>query len=418
MIGKNFKAFVFSGVLCLGMFLIVSPSRAEDINQQILDLRKQVEELTKQAKKYESNINQKQKEANTLSRQISILNNQISQLETQISITEKEIQTSKLEISDLEDKIFEAQEKINIEKSAVAKIITAINDRDHTSLAVILIKNPSLASFSAVVNEDEAINAKLNSMLVVLKKEKEEMQTVKTELETKKQELEILNNQQKNQHEVAKDTKEDKNQLLTTTKGKEQEYQKMLAAVKAKEQAFFDELKRLESEAIKSGAYIVHITAQSVPPKGTWKIRWPEDSYRLTQGYGMTAYARSGAYGGSGHNGIDLAHGRATPIHSVDFGAILASGTSDGWGNWVAVLHDNGMVSLYGHFMAPSGLANGTRVTPDSVIGYEGTTGNSTGSHVHLSIYKDFFTYYNAKHKNQLYFNYFDGTVNPLNYLP
>lgn len=177
-------------------------------------------------------------------------------------------------------------------------------------------------------------------------------------------------------------------------------------------------MKKLEAEALQSGAFIIHVTAPNVPAKGSWNIRWPEDGFRITQGYGMTAYARTGAYGGSGHNGVDMAHGRGTAVHSIDTGKILASGYSDGWGNWVAIIHDNGMVSLYGHFMQPSGLANGTPVNKNSIVGYEGSTGNSTGSHLHLSIYRDFFTYLNAKHSNQVYFNYFEGTVNPLNYLP
>ena len=74
------------------------------------------------------------------------------------------------------------------------------------------------------------------------------------------------------------------------------------------------------------------------------------------------------------------------------------------------------MVSIYGHLSAFEFLRVGTRVKAGQVIGYEGATGHVTGSHVHLSIYKDFFTY--VKDKNgQLYFNYFDGSINPLDYL-
>lgn len=61
-------------------------------------------------------------------------------------------------------------------------------------------------------------------------------------------------------------------------------------------------------------------------------------------------------------------------------------------------------------------LKVGTAVAVGQTIGYEGSTGNSTGSHLHLSLYKEFFTYLREK-DNQLYFNYFEGTVNPADYL-
>jgi murein DD-endopeptidase MepM/ murein hydrolase activator NlpD len=100
-------------------------------------------------------------------------------------------------------------------------------------------------------------------------------------------------------------------------------------------------------------------------------------------------------------------------------GVVLASGHNNGWGYWLAIRHPNlgNLVTLYAHLRSPAALANGTPVSKSSIIGYEGSTGNSTGSHLHLSVYSDFFTYINPKN-NQLYFNYFEGTLNPLDYLP
>ena len=103
---------------------------------------------------------------------------------------------------------------------------------------------------------------------------------------------------------------------------------------------------------------------------------------------------------------------------AIGDGEIIANGKNDGWGNWVAIKHPNqyNLISVYGHMSALSFLQVGTQVHAGQAIGYEGDTGNVTGSHLHLSIYKDFFTYVNGKN-DQLYFNYFEGSVNPLNYL-
>jgi len=81
----------------------------------------------------------------------------------------------------------------------------------------------------------------------------------------------------------------------------------------------------------------------------------------------------------------------------------------------VAVKHDNNFVSVYAHMKIPTPLAVGTRVDNNTIIGYEGSTGNSTGSHLHLSLYRDFFTFTNPKN-GSLNFNYIDGTVDPQDY--
>lgn len=413
-VGFLLFGFLFSSFYSLAVFA------ADDINQKILDLRKQIEELAKQSALYTKNISQKQKEADTLNRQINILNNQILKLQTRIAITEREITSARLEIGDLETKIFDTQERINKGKTVVGKLISLINERDKISLAAILIANPKLSNFASIGQQEQNLNARLNQLLLDLKEQRDELQVIKSELETKKRELENLNDKQVSQKTGVEETKTGKSRLLVQTKGKEQEYQRLLSEVEKKKAEFFAELQKLEAEAIRSGAFIVHVKADSIPARGQKLFKWPENDYYLTQGYGVTAYSKRGVYGGAPHNGIDLAGGYGSPIRSVTDGVILASGFNNGWGNWVAVRHTtgliNGIVSVYAHLRAPGGLANGTAVGTDSIIGYEGSTGNSTGSHLHLSVYYDFFTYINPKN-GQLYFNYFEGSLNPLDYL-
>ena len=146
-----------------------------------------------------------------------------------------------------------------------------------------------------------------------------------------------------------------KDQLLKDTKGQEAQYQKMLVEVERKQSVFFGQLRELETHVIQGGLYIVQVTASSLPKKGTKLFKWPEEGYRLTQGYGCTKYARCGSrrgpYGGSPHNGIDIAAGYGSSIHAIAEGQIIANGKNDGWGNWVAIQHPNqyNLVSIYSH---------------------------------------------------------------------
>ncbi|MBI4160688.1 MAG: peptidoglycan DD-metalloendopeptidase family protein, partial [Candidatus Yanofskybacteria bacterium] len=403
-------SFVFFILFSGGAFAL------DDTSEQILELRKQIEELTKQAQQYRGNITQKQKEADTLKRQIDILTNQIRQLETRISITERQIGTAKIEIVDLEEKIFDTGQNIDKKRRAMGEMVQFLYERDRLSLLAALLRNPTLSTFTNQAKQAEDVSRKLVGLLVDLKNQKEILEKSRVELEQKKSELEELNQKQTTQKISLDGSKSGKDQLLTKTRGQEVKYQQLLSEVEKKKAEFFAELNKLEAEAIEKGAFIVRVTATSVPLKGSNIFRWPYEDYVLTQGYGMTSYARRGAYGGAPHNGIDIAAGAGTPIKPVMDGAILASGFNNGFGNWVAVRHPNNLVSVYAHMRSPSGLANSTPVTAGSILGYEGSTGNSTGSHLHLSVYRDFFTYINEK-SNQLYFNYFDGSLNPLDYL-
>lgn len=398
------------------LLFTASVSAEDDINQKILDLRKQIQELEKQSEQYRGNVVAKQKEAQTLKREIDILSNQILRLETQIQITKRQIDTASLNLTELRNKIFDHQEAISQRRQTVGAILNLINQNDQESLLKVLLKNQQLSDFVVQAQQADKINRGLLAAITVLKTEKEELDKNKAEIEQKKQELDQLQISQKSKQIVLNGTRNGKDDLLDRTKGQEAIYQKLLDETERKEAEFFAELKQFEARALATGAFIVHVTASNMPSRGTKLFQWPEEDYRVTQGYGYTRYARRGAYGGAPHNGMDIAAGYGSPIRPVANGKILASGHNDGFGNWVAVRHDYDLVSIYAHLNAPSGLANGTAVAVGDIIGYEGATGNTTGSHLHLSIYKDFFTYINEKN-GQLYFNYFDGSINPLDYL-
>jgi len=397
-------------------FFIFRVALAEDVNQKILDLRKQLEELQKKSEEYKKVVWGKQKEAGSLQNEIAALTAQINRLEVEVKITGNKIDSTRLVIGDLRNRIFDRQEKIKNRQDTVSSLLKMMYQNDRENLLAVLLKNDQLSDFFNQAKQADNLNKGLLAAITVLKNERQELENNKSELEAKKQDLEKLNQSQKNKQVALSGTKSHKDNLLVSTKGQEAIYQKLLSETETKEAEFFAELKNLENQALQSGAFIIHVTADSVPPRGTKIFKWPEDEYYITQRYGYTAYARRGAYGGAPHNGVDLVGGYGTPIHPIGIGNILASGFNNGFGNWVAVRHSGGLVSLYAHLRAPSGLANGLAVATSDVIGYEGATGNATGSHLHLSVYKDFFTYINEKN-GQLYFNYFDGSINPLDFL-
>lgn len=395
-----------------------------DANQDKIDqLRAQIQALQQQADQYRGTIAQTQAQANTLKNQIQSLQNQINAINTEILLTGKKIDKTQIEIIGVQGNILTTQEKIDYQKASIGQLLLYLAKRDNETLVGVLMKNASLSDYFNQEQYALTVNSNLLRLIEGLNQDQQYLTNQKNDLEDKKKGLQTLKQQEGAQKASLAGAQVDKNHLLTATKGQEAQYQKLLIATEQQESIFFNQLRELETHVIQGGLYIVHISATgNVPSKQKGLFAWPESGYRITQSYGCTTYAKCGRsrgpYGGAPHNGIDIAAGYGSPIKAIAEGEIIANGKNDGWGNWVAIKHPTkfNLVSIYAHMSALSFLQVGTQITSGQVIGYEGNTGKVTGSHLHLSIYKDFFTYVSDKKGGQLYFNYFEGTVNPLNF--
>lgn len=405
---KTCLIIVFLGFLIAG-------NVSADVTDQLVELTKKIEELTKSEAQLKKNINQKSKEAQSLSKDIGILRAQILRLQTSIEITKNQIEVTGLEIQRVRQEIFDTEDILVRKKRSIKNLIRELNDIDNKSFAAIILNSGTLSDFFSEVEYVNGVSSSILATLQELRGVKEELLEKEGILSEKKIESERLSVQYQSRQSALSGSKVSKANLLDRTKGQEAEYIKLLSEVERQKAEFFGELRSLEEAARNEGIFIVEVKS-AIPPKG--KIfSWPEDDPILTQSYGYTTYARRGAYGGAPHNGIDMASGAGTFIKSIGDGKLIAKGFNNGFGNWAAIQHTNGLVSLYAHMRSPSFLVADEVVKKGDIVGHEGSTGNSTGSHLHLSLYNEFFTYINSKRNNQVYFNYFDGTINPLNYM-
>lgn len=87
------------------------------------------------------------------------------------------------------------------------------------------------------------------------------------------------------------------------------------------------------------------------------------------------------------HNGVDIAIPTGTPVKPVAPGVVVYSGARSGYGNTVVVEHDNGILTLYAHNSRIM-VAQGQAVTPDSILALSGSTGRSTGPHLHFEAWQ------------------------------
>jgi murein DD-endopeptidase MepM/ murein hydrolase activator NlpD len=128
---------------------------------------------------------------------------------------------------------------------------------------------------------------------------------------------------------------------------------------------------------------------------GTGQFEWPEPACGfscISQGYGcvtfyLEIYDPSCPYPHRKHTGIDIAAAYHSPIVAADTGVIYFYPGSIGYGNLIMMIHGNGYSTVYGHLAGyASGLSSGQIVARGDLIGYEGSTGWSTGPHLHFEI--------------------------------
>ena len=357
------------------------------IREQIEQLEKEIQKLQEEQDKYRTNISGAQVKAATLQNEINKLNNQIKYLENQISLTSANISKTSIEITKREGDIFDVQEKIESQKMAMARILSFIARQDNETLLVSLLKSSNLSDVFQQIDYADSVNANLVDLISELKTAKSELETQRNQLASKKTELESLKQKQNYERAAISQAKSETNSLLKTTKGQEAEFQKLLTKSEELERQVNLQIFKLEDQLRRT------IDPDSLPLARAGVLGWPV-SGSITQKYGCieTKFARryySDCNNGRGgfHNGLDVAASYGTPIAAAEDGKVIAIGNAPyAYGVWLAVEHNNGLVTVYTH-MSVRSIGVGQQVRRGDVVGKMGSTGLSTGSHIHFMVY-------------------------------
>jgi murein DD-endopeptidase MepM/ murein hydrolase activator NlpD len=148
-----------------------------------------------------------------------------------------------------------------------------------------------------------------------------------------------------------------------------------------------DRVARADVELMKwtDGKHVIWVNADGVGGDGSQTMDMPVHG-RLTSGFGerfhpILGYERF-------HAGMDLAAAAGTPIVAAADGKVVSAGWSGGYGQLVAIVHSGGIETKYGHMSRIAAYA-GEQVRRGEVIGYVGSTGLSTGPHLHFEVMKN-----------------------------
>lgn len=114
-------------------------------------------------------------------------------------------------------------------------------------------------------------------------------------------------------------------------------------------------------------------------------LKTPLDGAKLSSNFGMRKHPISGF--NKMHKGIDFAAPKGTPIYAGGNGIVEVAGVNGGYGKYIRIRHNNGYKTAYAHLNGfKKGISKGVRVSQGEIIGYVGSTGKSTGPHLHYEI--------------------------------
>jgi len=404
-------AGILAGIMLLSLLLSLLPTKAsalssseikeqiKELESQKKDLQDEIDDLKNQQSDNVSDIKDIMEQKNLIDHQVGLLYTQINNLNEQIAAYNVLISDKQAELDAAEQRLQELnakyKERIRAmeEDGAVSywSVLFAANsfadllDRLNMVEEIAAADSRRLSQLSAAAKEVEAAKAALLA-------EREEAETVKAELNASQAELEAKSLEAEN--------------LLIEMVAKGEEFEKLMEQLEDEQSDLADQLKDKEADYDKA-KYKEHMATATKPTtKPTKKpttggsgggvagtqvnvsgITWvvPVDYGYVSSSFGYRDHPIDGKW--KHHNGVDLAGSgiKGKPIYATRSGVVSYAGWY-GTGGWtVKVDHLDGYVSIYMH-MTHYVVAAGDYVTAGQVIGYVGSTGGSTGPHLHFEI--------------------------------
>ncbi len=388
---------------------------------EITDLQNQQasnEEKLQDAENQKDQITQEKSE--TL-KQVEAIQSEITNYENQINELDNKITDLNNQITEAENQINQKQEDYDSQQELLEKRLVATYEAGETSFLDVLLSSKSLTDLiSNYYMISEIAEADMN-LMESIENEKKEIEEAKTTLEQSKQDLDTSKAEKESMSVQLQSAKAEKDDYVAHLSSEEQEIQEQIDEITEANKALDEEIKQKQAE-------IERLLAQQRPSSGGGSSGSSSGSGSTSNGGTSTgggavsssgfiypvpsAYSRITTYmyysSGQYHGAVDFGSGgiNGQPVYAVADGVVhTAKALNYSYGNYVIIAHYNGLYTLYAHGQAGSiRVSEGQYVSQGQQIMNVGSTGNSSGPHLHFEV----------RTSPGLY----DNRVNPVNYLP
>lgn len=341
------------------------------------DLQNQQSELDQKINQTQTELAGIKSEMSTQLTQINRLNSQISEYETELDQLQGQISTLNGEITAKEEELKEKEKQYDDRKAILEKRLVALYERGTTSYLDMLLSSESLSDFISKYYLISELAVCDNDLLDTIEKAKTEVEVQKTALANKKAEA-----------EQAQATATRKKNTLDLTKNEKTVIVNSLSAEEKEKQALLEEFEQDKREIQLELAKLAKKHGDIVP------VAPSEAGYGTPLPGKTKGNITTGFYGYSGHGGVDFACSAGTPVQAVKAGEVVTSkalrradGSYKSYGEYIVIDHHDGTMTLYAHMLANSrAVSVGAWVSQGQQIGQVGSTGNSTGNHLHFEV--------------------------------
>ena len=346
------------------------PTYADSLSDQLQEARDAQAELEKQIEAIQSDKSKALEEKALLDRQNDKLRSEISLLQQQSDETQA--------------RITELTQKEQEQYELFCRQVREEEERGTVSYWSVLFKASSFTDLLARMDFVNEVMDYDRQVISDLQTTRRQLTEDKAALEQQKSEMESSQTKLQQQVDAA-------STLIREYEETEAGHQAMLDEA-AEDEARIQALIRQQQSGGSSGG-----SGSSGSNSGVDGYIWPTNNTRVvTSPYGERWCP---FHGYESHNGADIGAARGSAVLAAKSGRVIQAGWNGGYGISVMIAHDDGITTLYGHMDACS-VSVGQTVSQGETIGICGNTGNSSGAHIHYTMYKN------------------GGTIDPLPYLP
>lgn len=335
-----------------------------------------VDELEEEKVLIEEEIENKENEIEELILEVEMLEYNKTLIEDEIKINEDKLMKISEQIKKTIDEIKVLQDSIDEREAIIGERLKSYQLKGNIDYLDVLMGSEGIIDFFTGVGM-------LNT---ILEADNEIMEDFMSDLELVEKKLKEVKKMESDEQKVKKENEERKselNEIIQSTIEKQNildsEIEELNVSIEdiQKEQ---DELLEKINEALGMKVGL-----------GSGELEWPttNETY-VSSGVGTRIHPKTKEVG-SFHRGIDIARTNKSvvpPIYAAEDGVVVSAGVLGGYGNMVKIRHDNGLETLYGH-LSSIGVTIGQEVRRGQTIGIMGTTGMSTGIHLHFEVTQD-----------------------------
>lgn len=348
----------------------------EQLEREVQRLQERMEQAKRNSQYAESRIEQIHQEKEVIVQDIQVLNAKIEEAVARLQKLEAEIDEQEQELKQLEQDLADAIQRIHDRDKLLRSRLHLMYTNGAVSYLDVLLQATSFTDFLERFNVLKSLVSQDKEILESNKRDKEI-------IEQKKEEAEILLASLEDNYMEAE-------RLRRSLMEQRKEREVMIASLNAEErnlEYILEEEERALMEAANRAQELQRKIEELQAYYNGGKLGYPlPRAYVITSGFGYRTDPITGQ-GGAYHTGIDFGAPGGTEVLAAEGGRVLVAEWYGGYGNTVIINHGNGLWTLYAHMQNNSiTVKEGDVVERGQVIGRVGTTGRSTGNHLHFEV--------------------------------